>query len=173
MTKKGKRLPPASSWRERSIYDWNTTTFHAYMQDLHKELFGVDYVPFRNWQVEVGMLGNAIGTKTKEGKYDKKVIKEFIDLTFHNYRPTPQYPGVSFGFLWSYRKQDLQRAQYNVMHGLDGQAGRKSSTPPTEPPTNDRRNEYKEFKGFDNTETQKPKEAKPSDIDKGGLLEWL
>ena len=112
MTKKDAcKLPPAHDWQARNIEDWNVTTFHAYMADKHRELFGCEYVPFRGWQAEKGMIGRLIGTRTKEGTHDKALIKRFIDEGFKSYKPTPQYPGTSFGFLYSYRRNILQRLE--------------------------------------------------------------
>src|SRR5690625_3678551 len=111
MSKDTRKLPPASDWQSRNIDDWNTTTFHAYMQSRHRELFGCEYVPFRGWQAEKGMLGRLIGTRQRKGTHDKAIIKRFIDEGFKSYKPTAQYPGTSFGFLYSYRRNILQRLE--------------------------------------------------------------
>ena len=112
-----KKLPHAKDWRNRNIEDWNVTTFHAYLIDLHEELFGIDYVPFANWQAEQGTLARLIGKQGKPGKYDKELIRQFIEYTFKTYRPNPQYPGTSFGFVWKYRQQDFQRVQFSYNQG--------------------------------------------------------
>lgn len=104
-----KLKPKANDWRNRNISEWNTTTYHAYMEDLHKELFGCPYAPFRSWTIEKGLLGNIVGTTRKQGSHDKAVIKDFIEQTFTSYKPSAQYPGTSFGFMWTYRQNDLQR----------------------------------------------------------------
>lgn len=106
-----KKLPPADDWQARDIDDWNTSTYHAYLVDKHREMFGVDYVPFRGWQAEKGMIGNLIGTRTKPAMASKADVKRFIDEAMREYRPTPQYPGTSFGWLWTYRKNVWQRIQ--------------------------------------------------------------
>src|SRR5699024_574354 len=77
----------------------------------HRELFGCDYVPFRGWRTEQGMIGRLIGTRAKKGTHSKAMIKQFIDETFSSYKPTKQYPGTSFGFMYSYRRQVLQRLE--------------------------------------------------------------
>src|SRR5690606_23865414 len=80
--------------------------------DKHKELFGIDYVPFKGWNAEKGMIGDIIGTRTgKPRKGSNEALKRFIDLTFADYKPTPQYPGTNFGFMWTYRKNVWQRLQ--------------------------------------------------------------
>lgn len=109
---KSERLPNAKDWRKRDVKDWNCTTFTEYLKDKHRELFGIDYVPFGGtWRTEQGMLGRLIGTRAKAGTHDKAIIKRFIDETFESYKPTPQYPGTNFGFMYSYRKYDLQRIE--------------------------------------------------------------
>ena len=120
MTKKSTRkLPPAHDWQARDIEDWNVTTFHAYLADKHREMFGCEYVPFRGWQAEKGMLGRLIGTRGRPGTHDKAMIKRFIDEAFDDYRPSKKYPGTSFGFIYAYRRYILQQ--------LEAEAGRKES----------------------------------------------
>lgn len=106
-----KRLPPAKDWRNRDIEDWNTTTFTHYLQDKHREMFGIEYVPMRGWRMEQGQLGRLIGTKSKEGTHSKAVVKRFIDEAFAEYKPTKEWPGTNFGFIYAYRRQILQRVE--------------------------------------------------------------
>lgn len=107
-----KKLPPAHDWQARNIEDWNTTTFTEYLRDKHRELFGCEYVPFGGrWATEQGMIGRLIGTKARAGTHDKAMIKRFIDEGFKSYKPTAQYPGTNFGFLYSYRRNILQRLE--------------------------------------------------------------
>lgn len=97
------------SYEDKPVSKWNVNDFLRYMDDLHQELFGVEYAPFGSWAAERGQVGNAIGTQRKEGKYSKEVVKRFIDQCFKTYQPTDKYPGINFGFCMTYRKQDLQR----------------------------------------------------------------
>lgn len=106
-----KRLPPASDWQARDISDWNTTTFTHYLQDKHREVFGIEYAPMRGWRMEQGLIGRLIGTKSKPGTHDKAVVKAFIDEAFRTYKPTAQYPGTNFGFIYAYRRNILQRLE--------------------------------------------------------------
>lgn len=109
---KSERLPNAKDWRKRDVKDWNCTTFTEYLKDKHRELFGIDYVPFGGtWRTEQGMLGRLIGTRAKPGTHSKATIKRFIDETFEAYKPSAQYPGTNFGFMYSYRKYELQRIE--------------------------------------------------------------
>lgn len=105
------KLPPARDWRNRNIDDWNTLTFTEYMRDRHRDLFGCEYAPMRSWGFEQGLLGNLIGTREKKGTHSKAIVKRFIDEAFESYRPTPQYPGTNFGFIYSYRRNILQRLE--------------------------------------------------------------
>jgi len=106
-----KRLAPAKDWRNRDIDDWNVTTFTEYLRDQHREVFGIEYVPMRGWRMEQGQIGRLIGTKTKAGSHSKAVVKRFIDEGFRTYKPTAQYPGTNFGFLYAYRRNILQRIE--------------------------------------------------------------
>ena len=105
------KLPHANDWKARNIDDWNTKTYHSYMQDKHREMFGCEYAPFRGWRVEQGILGTLIGTRAKEGTHDKAIIKRFIDEAFSEYKPTEDWPGTNFGFIYSYRRNLLQRIE--------------------------------------------------------------
>lgn len=112
MTKSNSRkLPPASDWQARDIDDWNTLTFTEYLKDKHRELFGIEYAPMRSWRMEQGQIGRLIGTARKEGTHSKAVVKRFIDEAFESYKPTPQYPGTNFGFIYAYRRNILQRLE--------------------------------------------------------------
>ena len=105
------KLPPASDWRARDINDWNTLTFTEYLKNKHRELFGIEYAPMRSWRMEQGQIGRLIGTARKEGSHSKAVVKRFIDEAFESYKPTPQYPGTNFGFIYAYRRNILQRLE--------------------------------------------------------------
>lgn len=126
MTAKPK-LAPAKDWRNRPIETWNVASFCAYLTDKHRELYGVDYVPMRGWRAEQGILGALIGTQSRTAPKPRTVsneaVKRFIDETFENYRPTAQYPGTSFGFMYTYRKHDWQRIQADEL----ARARRKTS----------------------------------------------
>lgn len=104
-------IADAKDWRNRDVEDWNTLSFTEYLKDKHKEVFGITYAPMRGWRFEQGQLGRAIGTNTKDGDYSKHVIKRFIDVAFDEYSPSIKYPGTNFGFIYSYRKNLLQRVE--------------------------------------------------------------
>ena len=105
------KLPPAKDWRNRDIDDWNVVSFTEYLRDKHREQFGIEYAPMRSWRMEQGQIGRLIGTRTKEGTHSKAMVKRFIDEAFASYTPTAQYPGTNFGFIYSYRRNLLQRIE--------------------------------------------------------------
>lgn len=92
------KLPHASDWKARKLSDWNTTTFRAYLVETHRERYGIEYVS-RSVKQEVGMLANMIKAHGKE------VVKTFIDECFRQYKPTQQYPGINFAFMYTYMKE--------------------------------------------------------------------
>ena len=114
MTKK--KLAPAKEYYNRSIETWTVLSFTEYLRDKHKEMFGVDYAPMGGrWGMEQGILGDLIGTQSRTNPKPRTAsnvdVKRFIDETFASYKPSAKYPGTSFGFMWTYRKQDWQRIQ--------------------------------------------------------------
>jgi len=111
MTNKTRKLPPATDWRARNVDDWNTLTFTEYLKDKHRECFGIEYAPMRSWQMEQGLIGRLIGTKSKAGTHSKAVVKAFIDEAFQTYKPNAKYPGTNFGFIYAYRRNILQRLE--------------------------------------------------------------
>lgn len=106
-----KKLAPAKDWRNRDLSDWNVTSFTEYLRDKHREQFGIEYAPMRGWQFEQGHLGRLIGTRAKKGTHSKEVVKRFIDEAFAEYVPTKEWPGTNFGFIYSYRRNVLQRIE--------------------------------------------------------------
>lgn len=108
------RIAPAKDWRNRPLDKWNVISFTEYLKDTHKERFGIDYAPMGGrWGVEQGILGDLIGTQSRTNPKPRTAsnadVRRFIDETFAGYTPTAQYPGTSFGFMWTYRKTDWQR----------------------------------------------------------------
>lgn len=111
-----KKLPAAKDWRNRDLSDWTVLSFTEYLRDKHKEMFGVDYAPMGGrWGLEQGILGDLIGTQSRTNPKPRTAsnaqVKRFIDETFAQYKPTAQYPGTSFGFMWTYRKNVWQQIQ--------------------------------------------------------------
>lgn len=106
-------------WRNLDIKEWNNTTFTEYLKDKHFELFGISYAPFGGtWGLEQGIIGTLIGTSSKKNPKPRTAsnesVKDFIDKTFESYSPNKQYPGTSFGFMWTYRKNVWQQIESQV-----------------------------------------------------------
>ncbi len=95
----------------KKLEDWNTTDFTKYLQAEHKRLYGIEYQPFGRWALEQGQIGKIIGTAKKEGTHSKQFLKDFIDACFAEYKPSKEYPGISFGFMLTYKKQTWQRVE--------------------------------------------------------------
>lgn len=128
-----KKLPSAKDWQARDIEDWTTVTFTEYLRSKHREMFGIDYAPFRSWKAEMGMIGGIIGTRNgKPRQASNAMLKRFIDEGFASYKPTAQYPGTSFGFLYTYRKNDWQRIQAEELRRQQAEAARQDAPDITE-----------------------------------------
>jgi hypothetical protein len=97
------------SYESKPIEKWNVNDFLKYFGDKHEERFGIEYLPMGSWAAERGQVANMIGTAKKPGKYKKSVFKRFLDECLAEYKPSRDYPGVSIGWLITYRKQLLQR----------------------------------------------------------------
>ncbi|OAJ75122.1 hypothetical protein AYJ08_05755 [Brevibacillus sp. SKDU10] len=93
-----RKLPPAKSWREREVADWNTTTFTEYLRDRHAELYGLPYVPACGWRSEQGIIKRMID------EHGTEIVKRFIDGCFRTYKPTRQYPTLTFTFMYTYMR---------------------------------------------------------------------
>lgn len=101
----------AKHYADKPIDQWNTNDLMAYISDQHKERFGVDYVPFGGWNAERGHIARWFGTTKKAGKYDKELVKEFVDHCLATYKPSAKYPGINFGFMATYMTNEFQIVQ--------------------------------------------------------------
>lgn len=91
---------------------WNVTTLRAYVSDKHEAIKGVPYAPFRGWGAESRMMRDALK------QYGAKACADAYLTELRLYRQTPQYPGFSFGFAWSYKKDAFQRAYVAYMRDM-------------------------------------------------------
>lgn len=98
-------------YTELPVEEWNVRCFQDFMRDKHEEVLGVTYQPGRGHGAEAGLLGDIVGTQKKPQKYPKPLIKEFIERCIAEYRPRPGFPGISFMFMWSFRKNTLQQLE--------------------------------------------------------------
>lgn len=89
----------AKDWCARPVETWNTVSFTEYLRDRHTELYGIPYVPGRGgWRAEQGMIKRMID------EHGPEVVRRFIDGCFREYRPTRDYPGVNFTFMYTYMR---------------------------------------------------------------------
>jgi hypothetical protein len=102
-------------WRNLPLEKWNVTTFHVYLKDRNIEKYGVEeYVPFgrgpvgRRWSQEKGQIKWAIN------KYGNEVVKLFIDKCFVVHKFNPRFPVLSFGFMFTYMRDELASAEFEV-----------------------------------------------------------
>jgi hypothetical protein len=87
-------------WQNLPLDEWNSTTFQTYLAHLTKERFKVDY-ECRNFAIERRFINNLLT------KYGAEVVKEFIDECVKKYRPTAQYPMISFSIMYTYKKENV------------------------------------------------------------------
>ncbi|MFS0562556.1 hypothetical protein AB1K91_17660 [Terribacillus sp. 179-K 1B1 HS] len=114
MTNKRATKPKATDWQNRDITDYNVSTYHAMLIDKNEELYGVSYQPFgkgavsTRWQTEKGQL------KQAQGQYGNAVLKRYIEICFAKHRFNPEYPCLSFGFMFAYMRNELAQAQAEI-----------------------------------------------------------
>lgn len=101
----------AKHYSELAVADWNTAHFQAYLTDKHVEKFGIQYASAGGLMAERTLIAKYIGTARKSGLYSKETVKAFIDACFEAYKPTAQYPGLTFWFMTTYMSVELQKAE--------------------------------------------------------------
>ncbi|MGH0422144.1 hypothetical protein [Bacillus cytotoxicus] len=84
-------------FRNLPIEKWNVTTFREYLKHEHEERYKIPYVT-RSYAMEGRML------KTFIAEYKPEATKQFIDACFADYKPTQEYPGLNFAFMYSYMR---------------------------------------------------------------------
>jgi hypothetical protein len=82
-------------WQDTPLDEWNASSVISYLYDRHDELYGIKYTT-RNRAMEAGMVRQMLNEDGAE------VTKRFIDACYSDYKPTVQYPGLSFSFMRSY-----------------------------------------------------------------------
>lgn len=87
-------------FRNLPIEKWNVTTFREYLKHVHEERYKIPYVT-RSYAMEGRML------KMSLAEYNQEVLKRFIDACFADYKPTREYPGLNFAFMYSYMRSRL------------------------------------------------------------------
>ncbi|WP_141431949.1 hypothetical protein [Bacillus sp. 03113] len=75
----------------------DVTILREHLKQRHVEVYGIDYVS-NNYAMEGRNL------KTMIAQYGVDVVRQFIDACFADYRPTRDYPGLNFAFMFSYQR---------------------------------------------------------------------
>jgi hypothetical protein len=94
------KKPSVKDWRNRDIADWTVGTFREFLADQHTERYGIGYVA-RNYTIEAKWL------KAMIAEHGPEVVRAFIEACFKDYRPTAQYPGLNFAFMFSYQRSRI------------------------------------------------------------------
>ncbi|MBQ4817613.1 hypothetical protein IHP72_15265 [Bacillus pumilus] len=81
----------------KPIEKWTARDFIVYLHERHLEVYGIDYVA-NNIDMEARSL------KTMIGNYGAAIVRDFIDACFAHKKPTAQWPGCNFGFMFSYMR---------------------------------------------------------------------
>jgi hypothetical protein len=92
--------PSVKDWRNLPIDRWTVTTFRQFLADQHMERYGIGYVA-RNYAIEARWLKSMIA------EHGPEVVRTFIEACFKEYRSTAQYPGLNFGFMYSYQRSRI------------------------------------------------------------------
>jgi hypothetical protein len=81
------------------------TIIRDHLRQRHLDLYGIDYVT-NNHAFEGRQL------KAMIAEYGADVVRRFVDECYRDYKPTRQYPGLNFAFMYSYqRARVLPRVQ--------------------------------------------------------------
>jgi hypothetical protein len=84
-------------WRNLPVDNWTVTTFRQYLSDQHEAKYGIKYTT-RNFAIEARWLKSMIA------EHGPEIVKAFIDGCFAEYKPTRDYPGLNFAFMFSYQR---------------------------------------------------------------------
>lgn len=119
------RKPPAKAnprdWRNRETADWTVATFQQYLKDTHEQRYGIAYIT-RSYGLEGRWL------KTMLAEHGAEVLRAFIDACFAEYRPTAQYPGLNFAFMFTYqRARILPRVLAEFKRAKEAEARRQET----------------------------------------------
>jgi hypothetical protein len=90
----------AKHYSDKSLDKWNAADFGRYLADEHERIIGIPYVT-RSIAAERKLI------KTMAEQYGPQTVKTFIDRFLAEYRPTAQYPSISFFFAYSYVRERL------------------------------------------------------------------
>jgi hypothetical protein len=91
------KKPSVKDWRNLPTSDWTVTTFRQYLADQHEAKYAIKYTT-RNFAIEARWLKSMIA------EHGTEIVKAFIDGCFAEYKPTRDYPGLNWAFMYSYQR---------------------------------------------------------------------
>jgi hypothetical protein len=91
------KKPSVKDWRNLPTTEWTVTTFRQYLADQHEQRYAIKYTT-RSFAVEGRWLKSMIA------EHGAEIVKAFIDGCFAEYKPTRDYPGLNFAFMFSYQR---------------------------------------------------------------------
>lgn len=106
--------PKTTDWQNRPVEDWTNVTVHEYLKALNKEKYGVDYVPFGKGSIGQRWATERRNIRLELEKKGPEVIKRYVDRCFNAHKFNPKFPTLSWGFMYSYMRNELERAQVDV-----------------------------------------------------------
>ncbi|WKV24065.1 hypothetical protein PSYJYH_000030 [Bacillus phage PSYJ-YH] len=94
------RIEVRKNWKACPLESWNATTVRSYLQCLTQHRFKMDYIS-DNIRQENAIISQFIK------QYGREVLKEFIRDCVKDYKPTKQYPIVTFGFMYTFQRKHI------------------------------------------------------------------
>lgn len=109
-------------WRNLPTPDWTVTTFRQFLADQHEAKYGIKYTT-RSFAIEGRWL------KAMVAEHGPEVVRNFMEACFAEYKPTRDYPGLNFAFMFSYQRArilprvlaDVKRRQAVVRAEVDNE----------------------------------------------------
>src|SRR5574342_158195 len=84
-------------WRNLPTESWTVTSFRQFLYEQHEAKYGIKYTT-RNFAIEARWI------KAMVAEHGPEVVRAFIEGCFAEYKPTRDYPGLSFSFMFSYQR---------------------------------------------------------------------
>ena len=84
-------------WRNLPTENWTVTTFRQFLADQHEAKYGIKYTT-RSFAIEGRWL------KAMVAEHGPEVVRNFMEAWFAEYKPTRDYPGLNFAFMFSYQR---------------------------------------------------------------------
>ncbi|PFP30200.1 hypothetical protein COJ96_05660 [Bacillus sp. AFS073361] len=116
------KKPNVKDWRNLPKESWTVTTFRQFLYDQHEAKYGIKYTT-RSFAIEGRWI------KAMVAEHGAEVVKAFIEGCLAEYKPTRDYPGLNFSFMFTYqRARVLPRVLAEVKRKEQAEA-RRNHTP--------------------------------------------